>query len=199
MIGEPRPAHDAPHLVPGSPGRSGLAVAVVVALVAALAGCGDDGDAPAEKTFRDDAFSLTFRYPSNFKPVEASKPSRSAGGEPVAHTALAIDEANAIFVARYNLDATVTSDNLASILPEVDSLVSQLAGEPARGRTVEVGGLPAIEYDDVDLAEPPEGKSRLVAIFDGPVEYMLNCQSTPEEREEITRGCDLALRTLART
>ena len=176
-----------------------LAVLVVVAVLAALAGCGDDGDASAEKTFRDDAFSLTFKYPDNFKSVEASKPSRSAGGEPVAHTALAIDEANAIFVARYDLEAAVTSDNLPSIVPEVDSLVSQLAAEPARGRTIVVGGLPAIEYDDVDLEEPPEGKSRLVAIFDGPVEYMLNCQSTPEERKEITRGCDLALRTLTKT
>lgn len=199
MTGEPGHAHDTPHLVPSSQGRSGVAVAVVVALLVALAGCGDDGDTPAEKTFRDDAFSLTFKYPGKFKAVEASKPSRSAGGEPVAHTALAIDEANAIFLARYDLAAAVTSDNLASIVPEVDSLVSQLAGEPASGRTVEVGGLPAIQYDDVDLEEPPEGKSRLVAIFDGSVEYMLNCQSTPEEREEITRGCDLALRTLATT
>ena len=193
MIGE------AEHLPRGRRRPRLAALMVAAALLAALGGCSDDGNPSEGKTFRHDAFAFTFRYPDNLKTVKVGETSRSAGGEPVAQTALAIDEANAIFLAKYDLETAITSDNLASIVPDVDSLVSQLAGEPASGRTVDVAGLPAIQYDDVDLEEPPEGKSRLVALFDGPVEYMINCQSTPEEREEITRGCDLALRTLTRT
>ena len=174
-------------------------------LLATLAACGGGGgDAgggggvPDEKTFSHEDFAVTFKYPGNLQQGRVSEVAESAGGEPEAQTALAIDEANAIFLAKYDVNAEVTKENIDSFVPQVDQVVQQLTGNPVSGTTVEVAGLPAIRYDDLALTTPPQGQSRLVFIFDGSVEYMVNCQSTPEEREAITRGCDRALTTMSK-
>ncbi|HEX2024693.1 MAG TPA: hypothetical protein VHF00_08295, partial [Acidimicrobiales bacterium] len=161
-------------------------------------GSGDGGGASADRTFSHDDFSISFKYPGYLKRGRVTEVAESAGGEPVAQTALAIDEANAIFLAKYEVNAEVDEDNIAAFAPRVDELVQQLTGEPVSGQTTRVGGFPAIRYDDVDLTTPPQGQSRLVFLFDGAVEYLVNCQSTPEERDAITRGCDRVLTTMSR-
>ena len=194
---------------------------LVAALVTALAACGggDDEsggetsptepqDAPSTtsavdrssgKTFRNNDFGFTFRYPDDFEQGTVKSSAETAGGEPVAETALALDEDNALFIAKYALNVAVTGANIEDVVPEVDGLVRQLTGQPASGRTGEVGGLPAVRYDNVSLKEPPNGMSRLVFLFDQKTEYLINCQSTPSEREEVERGCDQVLSTLVKT
>ena len=173
-------------------------LAFVAALVTALAACGG-GDDSGPKTFRNDDFGFTFRYPGDFEQGTVKSRAETPGGEPVAETALALDEDNALLIAKYALDVAVTGANIEDVVPEVDGLVRQLTGQPASGRTGEVGGLPAIRYDDVSLKQPPNGRSRLVFLFDQRTEYLINCQSTPAEREEVDRGCDQVLSTLAKT
>jgi hypothetical protein len=175
----------------------GLLLAAVV--LGALVGCGGDGDsASSEKTFSHDDFAISFKYPGNLKTSKVGETAQSAGGEPVAQTALAVDEANAIFLAKYDVNAEVTKENIATFVPQVDEVVEQLTGNPIGGTTVAVGGLPGVRYDDVALANPPQGQSRLVFLFDGSVEYLVNCQSTPEERAKITRACDRVLTTMSK-
>ena len=41
-----------------------------------------------------------------------------------------------------------------------------------------------------------DGQSRLVFLFDGELEYQINCQSTPDGRDEVESACDEALETL---
>ena len=181
---------------------------MAAALLAVLAACGGGGGggggggdadgASSDRTFTHDDFSISFKYPQYLKRGRVTEVAESAGGEPVAQTALAIDEANAIFLAKYEVNAEVDDANIATFAPRVDQLVQQLTGEPVSGRTTRVGGFPAIRYDDVDLNTPPQGQSRLVFLFDGAVEYLVNCQSTPEERDAITRGCDRVLATMSR-
>ena len=190
--------------------RRTLVAIVALALLVAGAGCGGDGGdggggaggggtgASDEETFSHEEFAITFKYPGNFEQGRVSEVAESAGGEPEAQTALAIDEANAIFLAKYDVNAEVTKENIDSFVPQVDQVVQQLTGTPASGRTVEVAGLPAIRYDDLDLRTPPQGQSRLVFVFDGNIEYLVNCQSTPEEREAVTRGCDRVLTTMSK-
>jgi hypothetical protein len=179
--------------------RAPLALAVAGALLGTLGACGGDDDASNEKTFSNEDFAITFKYPGSLKQGKVKEVAESAGGEPVAQTALAIDEANAIFIAKYDINAEVDQGNIDDFAPQVDQVVQQLTGRPVNGTTAEVGGLPAIRYDDVDLSAPPQGKSRLVFLFDGAVEYLVNCQSTPEERDEITRGCDRVLTTMSKS
>lgn len=210
-----RPSVHAPRL----PGFRVLVLGV--ALVAAVAGCGGGGDESAEtstpsadssrpepatsvtqpgtKTFRDDNFGITFQYPDEFRVGEVTSIAQTAGGKPVARAAVALDEDNALFVAKYLLATAVTEQNVADVLPEVDGLVSQLSGQPARGRIVELGGLPTVRYDDVSLTEPADGKSRLAFVFDRNSEYLINCQSTPPARAKVDDACDQALGTLAKS
>lgn len=180
--------------------RALLGLLLAAALLGALAGCGGggDGSASSEKTFTHEDFAISFKYPGNLKESRVGETAQSAGGEPVAQTALAVDEANAIFLAKYDVNAEVTRENIGTFVPQVDQVVQQLTGNPISGTTVEVGGLPGVRYDDVALAKPPQGQSRLVFLFDGSVEYLVNCQSTPEERGEITRACDRVLTTMSK-
>ena len=173
---------------------------LAAALLAALAGCGvGAGDGSSGEGSGNDDFGITFRYPSDFEPGTVTSTAESGGGEPVAETALALDEDNALFLAKYGpLKAVVTEQNVDGVLPEVDGLVRQLTGQPAKGRVVELGGLPAVRYDDVGLKEPANGKSRLVFVFDRDIEYLINCQSTPPQRERVDQACDQALSTLAK-
>ncbi len=174
--------------------------AVLLAVLAACGGggAGDDEGTSSDRTFTDDDFAISFKYPGYLKRGRVTEVAESAGGEPVAQTALAIDEANAIFLAKYEVNAEVNDENIATFAPQVDQLVQQLTGRPVSGQTTRVGGFPAIRYDDVALNTPPQGQSRLVFLFDGAVEYLVNCQSTPEERDAITRGCDRVLTTMSR-
>ena len=195
-----------------------------VGLVAAVVGCGGGGDESAEtstpsadspvtsrpepatsgtqpgtKTFRDDNFGIAFQYPDDFRVGEVTSIAQAAGGKPVARAAVALDEDNALFVVKYLLATAVTEQNVTDVLPEVDGLVGQLSGQPARGRIVELGGLPAVRYDDVSLTEPANGKSRLAFVFDRNSEYLINCQSTPPARAKVDDACDQALGTLVKS
>ena len=48
-----------------------------------------------------------------------------------------------MIVQRYNLNTSISSENLANFKGEVDKVIGQLAGKPVSGHEVEYGGLPA--------------------------------------------------------
>lgn len=184
--------------------RTRARLAVLLLLLAVLvAGCGGDDSTESGsggdggKTFSDDRFSLTFTYPGEMKKGEVNKVEESAGGgKAVARAAVGLDSDNAILLTKYDLNVAVTAANLPDVLPELDGVVSRLAGAPVSGEVTEVGGLPAAQYDVVALDEPAEGESRLVYLFDQAVEYQVNCQSTPAKRAELNAACDQALATM---
>ena len=91
---------------------------------------------------------------------------------------------------------SVDEDNIDQAKDELDGLISQLDSN-ASGTIGETAGLPSVTYEDVPLETPTDGESTLVAIFDGETEYLLNCQSTPDHRDEVQTGCDQALATVA--
>lgn len=183
-------------------------VAAGVLLAGALAaGCGGDeepaptpsegnGGAGGEETepFEPQGFDVTFQRPADFEPVPGVEFNRSAGTEPDATAAVGIDDENLIAVQRFDLRTRVTDDNLRTVREELDELFGELAGTPVTGEETEVAGLPAVEYR-VELDEPPDAQTRAVAIFDGQVEYLLNCQSLPDSRDRIEDACELAMDT----
>lgn len=125
-----------------------LPALLLLLLLAALAvGCGGDdteesgGGGDSGKTFSDDRFSLTFTYPDELEEGEVAKIDESAGGgEAVARAAIGLDRQNVVLVTKYDLNVAVTADNLPAVMPELDGVVSQLAGEPVSGEVTEVGG-----------------------------------------------------------
>jgi len=75
---------------------------------------------------------------------------------------------------------------------EVDKVIGGLAGKSVSGHEVEYGGLPGYEYV-ISVSKPAQGQSRLAVLFDGNVEYLVNCQSTPDDREKVEKGCRTVL------
>ena len=41
-------------------------------------------------------------------------------------------------------------------------------------------------------------ETRLIALFDGDVEYLINCQCTPKRRADIEKACRQVLDTVER-
>jgi hypothetical protein len=165
------------------------------ALVLCTAACG--GGAGSAETFDAGGIGVTFKYPSEFAPIKNISFAQSAGAEPAARAGVSVDSVNAIIVSRYDLRLAITSSNLARFKGEVDNVISQLAGKQVYGRNVEFGGLPGYEYS-ISVTKPPNGLSRLLVLFDGATEYLINCQSTPDKRDTVEAACQMALDTLDR-
>ena len=172
---------------------------LAVALVA-MVGCGGDGGGGSDQatvTFEDERFGITFDYPDDFRLGEVTDVVRTAGGSSTDSRGLGIDDDNAIFLSRYELSTVVSEDNLDDVQTELDGVVRELVGADVTGRRAKVGGLIAFRYDNLDVTPPVDGQSDLLFVFDGDVQYQLNCQSTPKHRSRMDEACDLARETLS--
>ena len=170
-----------------------LLTATVVAAALALTACGGT-DGPS--TFAQDGYPFTFEYPADFTASDDVSFDSELGAKADDTTAVGLDNSNGIVLQRYTLNIEVTADNLDRAQAEFDQLVSQI-DPTASGSAGETAGFPSLSYDAVAVPAPPEGESRLTLLFDGDQEFVLNCQSTPDERDVIDAACDQALETVA--
>jgi hypothetical protein len=168
------------------------ALALVASLLALGVGCGSDDP----KTFDEDGFAITFEYPGDFERTTDVSIARGEG-EAEESVALAMSEDNAIFVQRYGLDRSVTTGDAEVVKTELDEVLSRLAGTEVSGRRIDAGGPLAFRYEVERLQDPEDGRSTIVAVFDGDTEYFINCQSVPDGREELDEACERAIETLA--
>lgn len=170
---------------------------VLLLLCLAVAGCGGDdggGDGPSPDTasFDADGFDITFDYPEEMELEDEVTVNESAGAEATETVAVAFDEDDAIVVQRFDLQIEVTEDNLDMAKTELDGVIAQIDPEAGSGERVDVGGFPGFEYD-LALEQPEGARSRYTVIFDGDVEYIINCQATDERREDMAAACETAL------
>ncbi len=146
--------------------------------------------------FSDGDFGFNFTYPKDWsegKPKDDA--GQSTGGKPVAGAAVGLDNDNAVLLLRYDLSEAVDPAQLPDHVPELDGIVSQFAGRAISGTVTDIGGLPAVRYEEIALVDDPRS-SRIVFLFDGKAEYEINCQSNADGRERINQGCDQVLSTL---
>jgi hypothetical protein len=148
------------------------------------------------KMFDEEGFAITFEYPGDFERTTDVNAERGEG-RPEKSVALALSEDNAIFVQRYGLDRAVTAEDARAVKRELDQVLGRLAGTDVSGEQIDAGGLLAFRYEIDKLQEPEDGRSTIVAVFDGDTEYFINCQSVPDEREELDEACERAIETLA--
>jgi len=182
-------------------------------LGATLAGCGSDGaesgsssDKPTTTkaarvtgtVFSNSQFGFNFTYPKEWQEAEIKgDPDQSFGSKPTARIAVALDDNNAVLLARYDLAQTVTAADVAGQVSDLNGAMTQFAGEPTAGTVTEIGGLPAVGYNEFALPNDPDTRSsRVTFLFDGNVEYEINCQSNPEGHDELNKACDQVLSTL---
>jgi hypothetical protein len=186
--------------------RASLA-AVVAAVALLLAGCGGSGDSGGsgdggggngEKTFSDDRFALTFSYPDDLRSGEITSVDKAVGTSE-ADVAIGLDSDNLITISKFELNAPVTSANIATAASEGDGVIAELVGHPVHGEVTEIAGLPAVSYEAIPLDEPAQGESRMLFVFDNKDQYQIDCQSTPEKRAELHAACDHVLGSLRRT
>jgi hypothetical protein len=171
-----------------------LAALASVVLVATIAACGsDDSDV---SSFERDGFPFTFEYPANFTQTEDVSFNHSLGGGASGETvALALDRDNMLLLQSNTLNAEVDADTLSLAKTQFDRLLRQV--DPAAdGEEGETGGFPSLAYDAVELTTLRQGQSRITILFNGAQDYVINCQSTPDDRDEVEAACDEALGTL---
>jgi hypothetical protein len=108
---------------------------------------------------------------------------------------MAMDEDNVLL--RFTLEGELNQGNLGLAKRWLDGQIQQLDPD-ASGEEGEIAGYPSLTYDAVTLATPEELESRFIMLFEGDEEYVINCQSTPDGRDEIEQACDLAVDTLTR-
>jgi len=172
--------------------RAALPVLGAVALILGTAACGGGGD---DKTFKGEGIGITFTYPSAFKRIHDVSFRVTAGAKAAARAGVALDADNAIVVSRYDLRLAIKSANLAQFKDEVDAVIAKVAGRPVSGGRVDYGGLPGYEYT-IPLANPADGRSHLVVLFDEAKEDLISCQSRPDKRDAVDAACRQALDTL---
>jgi hypothetical protein len=166
--------------------------ALLACAIVMPAACGSD----EPKMFDEDGFAITFEYPGDFERTTDVNAERAVE-EAEASVALALSEDNAIFVQRYDLDRAVSADDAGAVKKELDTVLSRLAGTDVSGERIDVAGMLAFRYEIDKLQEPEDGRSTIVAVFDGDTEYFINCQSVPDGREELDEACERAIETLA--
>ncbi len=172
------------------------ATAIAMMLAAAsLAACGGD-DEDSDQIFDREGFGFTFEYPDGFEETEDVTTDASLGGEADVSAGVALEEEDGIFAEQYTLNRAVDKSGLGSAKAELDRLLRSVT-DGASAEQTEVAGLPALVYDEVDVQTIEGGQSRLNFIFDGDQEYLINCQSTRDGRDQVDDACDLALETFA--
>ncbi|WP_028922603.1 hypothetical protein [Pseudonocardia acaciae] len=184
-----------------TPGKVSVvrAIVPVVVLSVALTACSfrvGSGSGADTARFDIPGYNFTFEYPKSFVMSEDVRIEKSVGGD--RHTknvAVALDNSNMIMATRRLLRRDVTKESLASVRPELDKVITELAtGNFDPGKEIEIGGFPGFEY------QIPFGdkQSRYIVFFDGAVQYTLNCQSTTQHRTEIADACRTVEHTLRR-
>jgi len=170
--------------------RSALAAPLLLSALA-LSACGGDDDGG---TFDREEFPFTFDYPDGFEVTEDVTVDQALGAQADETAAVGLDDDNILLVQRFTLNLEIDESNLELAKREIDALAQQ-ADPDAAAEETEVAGLPALELDGIEVPTVDEGTSSLTIIFDGDQEYYLNCQSTPDHREEVDEACALALET----
>lgn len=171
----------------------------LVAALVALAGCGSDGDGSAR--FDEDGFDITFEYPEEMNEADNVTIASGAGSSAKATAGIGYgdkDTKDVIIVQRYDLNVAIDEDNLKRAKAELDPLVAQISPGAPAGDTGKIRGFPSIDYQNLEVRQIDGAKTRLIALFDGDVEYLLNCQNTPTRKADIEKACKQALDTVER-
>jgi hypothetical protein len=171
-------------------------VAVVLGGLAALAmlACGGESDG----TFDFEDFPFTFSYPDGFEEIDDIDIDEQLGADSDNTVAVGIDEHDLITVERYTLQIAVDEQNLRLAKHEIDALFAKLddSGDVVTTQT-EIAGFPALTATEIPVSSIEGAASDITIIFDGDQEYVINCQSTPDHRDEVDEACDQALETLS--
>lgn len=180
--------------------RPAIKVFVVIACVATGAatgaGCGGEG----EKEFATPTYPFSFTYPDGWKVTRnAAFAFGSGSGERSLSVALK-EPYDQITITQYKLKKTLppgVNGNQDEVDGVVTKLTKQAGGSAGDGRKVKYGGVPGYQYE-VEFSAPEGTKlsNIMTFLFKGKDEFLINCQSSPKNRDALEKGCDEVLGSL---
>ena len=87
--------------------------------------------------------------------------------------------------------------NLDLAKREIDALFEELGPDAPKTTKTEIAGFPALTASDVPVSTIEGAISDVSILFDGDQEYVINCQASPDHRDEVEAACEMALETLS--
>lgn len=145
--------------------------------------------------FRSRPFPVAFRYPREF--TLSTPPPPPAGAQRYATRLLTLDAANAMSLQRVPLGKVADEQVIAAAERNIRRVFAPLAVKPAVVSRTTAAGLPALDVV-VFLRRPRGARVRSLVIFDGRMQYTLNCQGSGRVRGRLFGACALAMRTIRR-
>ena len=176
--------------------RDASAIFGAALAVLTIGACGGT-EGESDGTFDRASFPFTFAYPDDFTETTDVTLEQQLGTAADETIGIALDNDNAILVQRFTLQREVGEKDLPLAQREFDRILAAADPDIAPGRKGDVAGFPSLSYDAIGVPEPEGAESRVTFLFDGDQEYAINCQSAPDDREELEAACDMALGTLA--
>jgi hypothetical protein len=164
---------------------------------------GDDTEEAAANTYSEN--DVSFDYPADWEEFSAEAAAMSPESNELWDTTVGPDDTNLVNITAYQLNIEVTDANIAEIEEELDTViqgvVSQAGGEIASGPTqTTIAGFPAYEYEWSGVQVNGEAKdSRAIFLFNGDLEYFMNCQYSAETEEDVLAGCQMIVDTFEAT
>jgi hypothetical protein len=171
----------------------------LILVAAVLGGCGSDDGGGGTARFEEDGFDITFEYPGEMNKAGSVTIASGGGGSAKATAGIGYgkeDTKDVIIVQRYDLKVAVDEKNLDSAKADLDPVIARISPGAPAGTTGKTRGFPSIDYRGLRVRQIDGAETRLVALFDGDAEYLVNCQSTPKRRADIDKACVQVLRTV---
>jgi hypothetical protein len=155
----------------------------------------------SEKIRAGSAATLTVEATPPFALTRGANFSYGSSTEAVRSVSVALKEPyDQVTITQYKLKKTLPK-GVNGYKPEVDRIVARLikqaGGTAGDAKAVNYGGIPGYQY----VVKYPGGENiklenKLTFLFQGQNEFQVSCQSSPEKREELNKGCDQVLGSL---
>jgi hypothetical protein len=169
-------------------------IAVTVVAAYAVSGCGATGSA----SFNDEAYPFSFDYPGTWTLSRNVSSDDDIAAQQRKSVSVALKEPyDQVTLTEFKLKKKLPKGE-NGFRPEVDRIVGNVVkgakGKAGKAKVVKYGDAPGYQY--VITYPGGEGvtlQSQLTFLFRGQYEYLINCQSSPENRDELQDGCDQIL------
>lgn len=170
-----------------------LAVAALLALLAV--GCGAAGD----ESFSSNDHPLSFDHPGDWT---VTRTAEGAGGANDVVTVALDQPYDQVTLSRFTMKKSLPKGE-NGYRSEVDRIVARLTraagGKHSDAKVVRYGGMPGYQYLLSYSAGGQQLQNLITFLFSGRDEFQIACQSTAENREELTEGCQLVLDSLEKS
>ena len=173
------------------------AIAMAALVTLTVGACSGATTAPGALAYR--AHGVSFDYPAGWR--EADFPASAASGLLWKTGFSPGTGADLIAVEAHRLSIPIGAGNLAAASSQLEPIVrrffAQEGGAMQAGpQQIAVGGLPGLRFQGTGTQHDGTVMGNtLLFVFNGTIEYVINCQHTRANAGEVERACGQVMRT----